>query len=82
MIGTLKNIGVGDHKKHARWRTFDEAAGGFEDGDARAFGADQCAGDVKAVFGEQIVEVVSGDATRNVGEASADEFGVLGRDLL
>src|SRR5262249_4814379 len=55
---------------------FDQAAGGFEDGCAGSFGADECAGDVEVVFGKKIVQVVSGDAARDVGELLADFSGV------
>jgi len=37
---------------------------------------------VEAVLGKKIVEVVAGDAARNVGKALADEIAVSGGDLL
>ncbi len=43
---------------------------------AGAFGADQRAGDVEAVLGQQLVEVVAGDAARNARKFFADEVGV------
>ena len=49
-----------------------ELASRFEDGDAGAFRAYQGAGDVKAVFRQQLIEVVAGDAARNVRKALAD----------
>ncbi len=48
-------------------------AGGFEDGDASAFGSDEGTGNVKAVFGQKFVEVVAGDAARDVGKARLHE---------
>jgi hypothetical protein len=36
---------------------------------------------VEVVFGEEIVEVVSGDAARDGGEFLADSWGVLVGDL-
>ena len=45
---------------------------GAEDGDAGAFAADQRSGDVEAVFREELVEVVSGDAAGDAREACAN----------
>ena len=52
---------------------------GFEDGDAGAFAADECAGNVESVFRKELVEVVAGDAAGDIGEALADEVAVSGR---
>src|ERR1700687_423077 len=71
VVGTDVNIGPSNDKQHARRRTFDQAAAGFENRDASAFGANQSARHVKAVFGEQVVEVVSGNAAWNVGKLAA-----------
>src|ERR1019366_7540707 len=76
VVGADVNIGPSDNEQHARRGTLDEAAGGFENGDASAFGADQRARHVKAAFGEQVVEVVSGNAARNVGKLAADLLAV------
>ena len=45
--------------------------------DAGAFGSDQRAGYVETIFGQQEVEVVSGNPPGNVGIALADEVGIL-----
>ena len=82
VIGALINVGTADDQQHARRRTLDQAAGGFKNGDAGAFGTDECAGDVKAIFREQIVEVVSGDAARNIGELLANLIAVFVGDVL
>ena len=82
VIGALENVGIGDYEEHSMLRAFDEAAGGFEDCGAGSFGADEGAGDVESVFGEEIVEVVAGDAAGDLGEFLADEIGVGGGDLL
>ena len=47
---------------------FDELECGAEDDGAGAFAADEGAGDVEVVFGEELVEIVAGDAAGNVGE--------------
>ena len=82
MVGALINVGIGDDEQHALGRTLDEAAGGFENCGAGAFGADQRAGDVETIFRQQVIQVVAGDAARDVGEVLADEVGVLIGDLL
>ena len=82
VIGALINVGIGDDQQHALGRAFDQAARGFENGDAGAFGADQCASDMEAVFGQEVVQVVSGDAAGDVGETLADQIAVGGGDGL
>ena len=76
VVGALVNVGIGDDQQHALGRTFDQAAGGFENGDAGAFRADQRARNVKAVFREQEIQVVAGDAARDVGVTAADQIAV------
>ncbi len=53
-----------------------EAAGSFEDSDAGAFGAHQRAGDVEAVFRQEVVQVVSGNASRDIRKLAADLIAV------
>ena len=43
----------------------------------RSFAADQGAGDVEALLGQELVEVVAGDAARDVRVTLPDEVGVL-----
>src|SRR5208282_109606 len=76
VVGADVDVGPSDDEEHPRRRTFDETAGGFENRDACAFGTDQRARHVKAAFGEQVVEVVSGNAARNVGKLAADLLAV------
>jgi hypothetical protein len=63
---------IGEHDKGARRRKIDEAHGGGEGQRAGAFRADQRAADMKTLFRQQIVEIVAGDAARNVRIAAAD----------
>ncbi|HLX59199.1 MAG TPA: hypothetical protein VKR83_19450 [Ktedonobacteraceae bacterium] len=72
------NIGIGEseHQQRASGGAGDEAHSGFQHGDAGALGAYQRARNVKAVFRQQLVEVVAGNAARYVGEARTDEVGV------
>src|ERR1700674_3764355 len=72
VVGAEIDIGPSDDDEHPRRRTLDQATGGFENRNASSFGADQRARHVKAIFGEQVVEVVSGNAARNVGKVAAD----------
>src|SRR6266436_3050498 len=44
------NIGPSDDDERTRRRTLDQAAGGFENRDASAFGADESTRHVKAIF--------------------------------
>src|SRR6266446_2034422 len=76
VVGTEINIWPSDDEQRPRWRTLDQTAGGFEHRDASSFRADERARHVKAVFGEQVVEVVSGNAARNVGELAANLLSV------
>ena len=76
VVGAEIDIGPSDDEQHPRRRTLDEAASRFENRDASAFGADESARHVKAAFGEQVVEVVSGNAARNVGKLAADLLAV------
>ena len=82
MVGALINIGIGDHQQHAFGRTFDQAARRFENSDAGAFGANERARNVEAILRQKIVQVVAGDAARDVGKALADEIAVGGGDGL
>ena len=78
VVGALINVRIGDDQQHAFRRTLDQTAGGFENGDASAFGADERASDVEAILGQKLVQVVAGDAAGNVGEALADLIAVGG----
>ena len=76
MIGGDEGIGKAEHDQPAMLRAVLQLAGGFEDGDAGAFCADQRACHVEAVLRQQLVEVVAGDAARNVGKTLPDQIGV------
>ena len=82
VIGALINVGISDDQQHALRRAFDQAASGFENRDAGAFGPDQGAGDVESILGQEIVQVVAGDAARNFGKTLADEIAVGSGDTL
>ena len=70
------DVGVAEHHEGPRRPGVDEPHGGLEHDDAGALGADERAGDVEAVLGQQLVEVVARHAPRDLGEAAADRVGV------
>ena len=75
-VGGEKASSKSQHGEHAEGRAGGEVERGGDDVGAGAFGADQRAGHVEAVFVEQLVEVVAGDAAGDAGEFLADEVGV------
>ena len=76
VIGGDEGIGKAEHHQAAMLRAMFERAAGLEHGDAGALGAHQGAGYVKAVFRQQLVQVVAGDAAGNFGKALADQVAV------
>ena len=75
-IGGKEGIGKRERGEHAERRAGAQIQRGRKHRDARAFAAHQSARYVKAVFGQQLVEVVAGDAARDAGKFLADELGV------
>ena len=71
-----KRVRKPEHREHAEGRAGGEIERGGDDVDAGALGADQGAGHVEAVLGEQFVEVVAGDAAGNARKFFADQIGV------
>jgi hypothetical protein len=71
-----EDIGEADHDEHALGRAVHEPQPGFQHRDASAFAADQCAGDVESLFGQELVEIVAGDTARDLRIAGADQIGV------
>ena len=63
-VGGEERIVEAEHGEHAEGRAGGEIQRGGDDVGAGAFGADQRAGDIEVVFGQQLVEVVAGDAAR------------------
>ena len=81
-VGALMNIRIADYEQHAFGRAFNQAASGFENRDAGAFGSNQGASDLETVFREKVIQVVAGDAARNLGKALANQIAVLRGDFL
>ena len=67
VIGGLVDVGIAEHQDHAFGASIDQLALGFEHRDQRPFAADQRARDVEAAVlaGNELIEVVAGDAARN-----------------
>ncbi len=75
-VGSQKSVRESQHRKNAEGRTGGEVKLRRDNCRAGAFTADQGAGDVKAVFGEQLVEVIAGDAARDTGKLFANQVGI------
>ena len=73
VVGGGVDVRVPEHDQRAAGRARDELHLRLEDRDAGPLRADQRARDVEPVLGEQVVEVVAGDAPRDVRVALADE---------
>ena len=66
------DIRVAEHQERASGRTIHQANGCFEDGDAGTFCANQGPRNMKPVFWQEWIEVITRDAARNVGKALPD----------
>ncbi len=79
-VGGEEGVVEAEHGEHAEGRAGGEVERGGDDVGAGALRADQRAGDVEAVLGQQLVEVVAGDAAGNAREFFAYERGVTVAD--
>ncbi len=75
-VGGEKGIVETEHGEDAEGRAGGEIERGRDDIDAGALRTHQSAGNIEVVFGQQLVEVVAGDTTRDAGKFFADQFGV------
>ena len=75
-VGGGVDIGVPQHQQHPCRRALDQPYGRLEHRHAGALGADQRAGDVEAMLGEQRVQVVARNPAWDVRKAFADPVGV------
>ena len=72
-----RDVGVAEHHQgRVRGRHGHQLQLGAQHGDQRRLAADEQPGDVEAVLRQQGVQVVAGDAARDVREAGADLVGV------
>ena len=77
VIGGFEGVFVADADQRAVLRTVNEADLRFENYGAGAFGANQRARHVKITLGQKLVEVVAGNAARNLRELGANQRFVL-----
>jgi hypothetical protein len=82
VVGGEEDVGKANADEGAALGAFDELEGGAEDDGAGAFAADEGAGEVEVVFGEELVEVEAGDAAWDAREFCADLIGVGVSDAL
>src|SRR5215467_10811791 len=70
------NVRVAEHQERASGRAVDQANGCLEDRDTGTFCANQCPRNVESVFRQELIEVITRDAARNVGKALSDQMGI------
>src|SRR3954470_21239253 len=66
MVAGAKHIRIAEHKERPRGRAMHQVQSCFQHNDTGAFGPDESARDMKSVFWQQIIQVVPGDAARNL----------------
>ena len=77
VVARAVDVGIAEHQQRLDGRAVDQVQAGLQDRDAGPLGARQRPGDVEAVLGQQVVEVVARDPARQVlGVAAADLVGV------
>ena len=79
-VGGEERIVEAQHREDSEGRAGGEVERGGDDVGAGALGADQGAGHIEVVFGEQLVKVVAGDTARNARKFFADEVGIFVAD--
>ena len=71
VVGRGVGVGEAEDRQRAHGRGLDEPDRGLQHRDARALGADERAGHVEPVLGQQLVEVVARDPAGELGERRA-----------
>src|SRR5216684_1127483 len=69
MVAGEVRIAIPQSDEGAMLGTVDQLQFGFEHDRARTFRSDECARDVESPFGQQLIQVVAGDSSRNLREA-------------
>src|SRR6266480_864861 len=77
MVAASVNVWIAEHEQRACRRTFDQARCCLEYSNTRTFGSNQCSSYIKAIFWQQLIQVVARDAARNFWETLANEVGVF-----
>ncbi len=76
-----ERAGVADDGQHPGGRHGDQIHRGFQHRDAAALGTDQSPGQIEAVLGQQLVQVVTGHPPGQPGRLGADQCGVALAEL-
>src|SRR5579859_2163867 len=76
MVTRRRDVRVAKHHQRACAGPVDEPQGRLEHHHARALAADQSAGEVEALFRQQLIQVVARHASRNVWESGTDQVRV------
>ncbi len=71
MIASRVDIGITQNDQRTRWRARDEAHGCFQHRHTSAFATDERARHVKAMLRQELGEVITRDAARDIGKALA-----------
>src|SRR5258708_37070719 len=71
MIGRNKSISISDSYKSPMWRTMNKPHLGFQYNRTGAFSSDQCTRNVEALFGQQFIQVETGNTPGNARKTSS-----------
>src|SRR3989440_966444 len=77
MVAANVNVWIAEHEQRACRRTFDQARCCLEYSNTRTFSSNQRSSYIKAIFWQQLIQVVARDAAGNFWETLANEVGVL-----
>src|SRR5436305_13845935 len=77
MVTGSVNVWIAEHKQRACRGTFDQARCCLEYSDTRTFSTNQCSSYIKAIFWQQLIQIVARDTAGNFWETLANEVGVL-----
>src|ERR1019366_7633294 len=76
-VAALVNVRISNHQQDPFGRALHQAASGFENCDTGAFRSHQRAGNMKTVFRQKLIQVVSGNAARDFGKPGANQISVV-----
>jgi hypothetical protein len=82
VVACLVDARIAEHEKRARGRAVNEAHLRLQDGAKRPLAANDGAGDVEALLGQEVVEVVARDAARYLRVTIPDQISVAVAQLL
>ncbi len=77
LFGGDENVRIAQSNQCPVLRTMNQPESGFEDGDASAFGTDEGARYMEAIFGEKLIQIIARHAPRNFRIARANQLAIL-----